>query len=69
MSDFPRLQASLRWAAAFQDFLQLQGQVQECLAAEALPVLMALHMSGGLGVSTTQVCTSHQYSVCSRAYM
>lgn len=57
MSDFPRLQASLRWAAAFQDFLQLQGQVQECLAAEALPVLMALHMSGGLGVSTTQYVT------------
>ena len=57
LSDFPQLQASLHWAAAFQGFLQLQGQVQQCFAAEVLPVLTAHYMSG-LGPSTTQVCIS-----------
>ena len=55
IADFPQLQASLHWAAAYQTCLQLQGHAQQCFAAEVLPVLMAHHVAG-LGPSTAQVC-------------
>ena len=54
MSDFTQLQASLHWASAYQEGLQLQSHVQQCFVAEALPVLMA-HYVAGLGPCTAQV--------------
>lgn len=69
-SDSPQSQASLHWAAAYQDCLQLQGHAQQCFTAEVLPVLMA-HYASGLGPSTSQVRTGLalldrmlQYSFC-----
>ena len=62
MSDFPQLQASLHWASAYQKGLQLQSHVQQCFAAEVLPVLLA-HYVAGLGPNTAQVRVTHFFQL------
>ena len=68
VSDFPQSQTNLRWAAAYQGLMQLQGHAQQCFAAEVLPVLMA-HYVFGLGPSTAKVCVCVCLCVCEIACM